>query len=79
MEKSSSFQIEAEKFEKLLGYGTFRPYKNGIEVRVKDLDASFIQAQQLITKHKLKLTVSDKDVQLRSFVVSPNQCSEGLK
>ena len=68
-----------EKFKELFPYGEPRPYKNGIEVRVKDLDASFIQSQQLITKHKLKLTVTDKDVQLRSFVVSPHQCSEGLK
>lgn len=68
-----------EKFKELFGYGSFRPYKNGYEVRVSDLDASFHQAQQLITKHKLKLSVSEKDVQLRSFVVSTNQCSEGLK
>lgn len=60
-----------EKFQDLTPFWNFRPYKNGFEVRVSDLDASFHQAQQLINKHKLKLTVSDKDVQLRSFVVSP--------
>lgn len=60
-----------EKFIEIFPYGEPRPYKKGIEMRVKDLDSSFIQAQELVIKHKLKLTVSDKDVQLRSFVVSP--------
>jgi len=71
MEKSSSFQIEAEKFEKLLGYGTFRPYKNGYEVRVTDLDSAYSHALEIVIKHGFNLNISDKDVQLRSFVVSP--------
>ena len=60
-----------EKFQELTPFWTFRPYKNGYEVRVSDLDNSYQQAEKLIEKHKLKLKVSDKDVQLRSFVVSP--------
>lgn len=61
-----------EKFKELFGYGSFRPYKNGYEVRVSDLDNSYHQAEKLIEKHKLKISLSNRDIQLRSFVVSPS-------
>lgn len=60
-----------KKFQELTPFWNFRPYKNGFEVRVSDLDQSYQKAKELILKHKLKLKVSDKDIQLRSFVVSP--------
>lgn len=59
-----------EQFKELFGYGHFRPYKKGYEVRVNDLDTAFEAASKLIKENKLNLTLSDKDIQLRSFVVA---------
>lgn len=60
-----------DKFKELFTYGSFRPYKNGIEVRVNDLDTSFQHASDLVKSNKLNLNVTGKDVQLRSFIVYP--------
>lgn len=70
MAKLSSFKKDLEQFKKLFGYGHFRSYKKGYEVRVNDLDSAYILANKIIQEHKLKLELSDRDCQLRSFVVS---------
>lgn len=69
MKKNKTSPIE--QFKELLGYGHFRPYKKGFEVRVNDLDTGFARAIKIIEENKLPLLVSDKDTQLRSFVVTP--------
>lgn len=64
---------DLEKFKKLFGYGDFRPYKNGLEVRVKELDNGFNLAKLIVEKNNLKLDVpiNGRDVSLRSFLVNP--------
>lgn len=64
---------DLEKFKKLFGYGDFRPYKNGLEVRVKDLDNGFNLAKLIVEKNNLHLDVpiTGRDVSLRSFLVIP--------
>lgn len=64
---------DLEKFKKLFGYGDFRPYKNGLEVRVKDLDNGFNLANLIVEKNNLNLDVpiTGRDVSLRSFLVNP--------
>lgn len=68
MKKNKKTHIE--QFKELLGYGYFRPYKNGFEVRVNDLDTAFAAAQRIIIENNLDLSLSERDIQLRSFVVS---------
>lgn len=67
MEYSESFNLEIEKFKKLLGYGSFRPMKERVEVRVKDLDSSIVQANRIIETNNLQIKVTGVYPQLRSF------------
>lgn len=62
-----------EQFKELMGYGSFRPYNGGYEVRVKDLDSAFNHAQEIVSKHNLQLKVYGRDVRLRSFFVAPDR------
>lgn len=74
MKKNKNTHIE--QFKVLLGYGHFRPYKNGFEVRVNDLDIAFAAAQRIIIENNLDLSLSERDIQLRSFVVSSTSINQ---
>lgn len=58
-----------EKLLKQFPHATKRGYKNGIEIRVKDLDASIAKARRLIQEQQLNIEVFDISPQLRSFAV----------
>lgn len=63
----STLKTEVEKFEKLLGYGTYRPMANRVEVRVKDLDQGIENARKVIEKNDLNLKIGARTPQLKSF------------
>ncbi|MGN5953184.1 hypothetical protein ACP6L2_01080 [Sphingobacterium lactis] len=70
----SRFDNEVEKFKKLFGYGSFRPSKGKVEVRVKDLDKSREHARKIIEDNGLKLQIGSVCAQLRSFELEVKLC-----
>lgn len=70
----SKFKKEVEKFEKLFGYGSFRPLKNKVEVRVKDLDQGLDNARKIIINNNLNLRIGATTPQLRSFDLEEKLC-----
>lgn len=48
---------------------TPRPYKGGLEIRVKNLDESLIKARRIIEKQALPVEIFDISAQLRSFAI----------
>ncbi|GEM_PF-5979713 len=67
MARKSKYEIEVEKFKKLLGYGYFRSSKGKVEVRVKDLDKGLENAKRTISENKLNLKIGTTIPVLRSF------------
>lgn len=61
---------DLEKFKDIFGYGSFRPMKNGYEVRVQDLDKAKLEAVRVIERNNLKLEMSGVDIRLRSINVT---------
>ncbi|TDQ79541.1 hypothetical protein [Sphingobacterium yanglingense] len=67
METKSTYLNEVEKLKKLLGFGTFRPMKERVEVRVKNLDMGLDKARETIKTHGLNLEIGAVTPVLRSF------------
>lgn len=67
MESLSILNTEVKKFEKLFNYGTFRPMKTSVEVRVKDLDKAITNARAIIASNGLNLKLGVITPQLKSF------------
>ena len=62
---------DLEKFNSLFDYGHKRKYKNGIEIRVRNLDDAFWHAKNIVDNNKLSLRI-ERDPVLRAVHVFPN-------
>lgn len=49
-----------------------REYKNGYEIRTRNLDWGLDKAEKIIKKHNLNISILEKDHALRSFYVVSN-------
>lgn len=61
-----------QKFDKLFDFGHKRPYKNGIEIRVQNLEHAEAEAKKIIEDNNLNLEIR-RDVSLRSISIFPKE------